>query len=88
MFFFSYWISIDSIEDKSTTYCGVDLENNYFSHGQLYVAFSRVGRPDHLYVYAPQNKTQNVVYQEVLTQTILELSNYVSFVNIHKKSYI
>jgi hypothetical protein len=32
-----------------------------------YVALSRVGRPDHLYLCEPLNKTQNVVYQEVLT---------------------
>ncbi|KAF0767054.1 ATP-dependent DNA helicase RRM3-like [Aphis craccivora] len=35
--------------------------------GSLYVTFSRVERPGHLYVYAPQNKTLNVVYEEVLT---------------------
>ncbi|XP_022160025.1 uncharacterized protein LOC111026279 [Myzus persicae] len=54
-------------QGQTLIYCGVDLENNCFSHGQLYVVFSRVGRPDHLYVYAPQNKTLNMVYQEVLT---------------------
>ncbi|XP_060855199.1 ATP-dependent DNA helicase pif1-like [Metopolophium dirhodum] len=60
-------MTINKAQGQTLTYCGVDLENNCFSHGQLYVAFSRVGRPDHLYVYAPQNKTLNVVYQEVLT---------------------
>jgi len=49
------------------THCGVDLENNCFSHGQLYVTCFRVGRLGHLYVYAPQNTTINVVYQEILT---------------------
>jgi hypothetical protein len=43
------------------------MENNYFSHGKLFVTFSRVGRPDHICFYTPQNKTLNVIYQEVLT---------------------
>jgi ATP-dependent DNA helicase PIF1 len=32
------------------------LENPCFSHGQLYVACSRVGKPSHLFVYRPQVK--------------------------------
>ncbi|XP_025413658.1 uncharacterized protein LOC112685849 [Sipha flava] len=61
-------MTINKAQGLTLTYCGVDLENNCFSHGQLYVTLSRVGRPDHLYVYAPQNKIRNVVYQEVLTR--------------------
>jgi hypothetical protein len=56
-------MTINKAQGQTLTYCGVYLENNCFSH----VPLSRVGRPDHLYVYAPQNKSQNVVYQEVLT---------------------
>jgi hypothetical protein len=60
-------MTINKAQSQTLIYCGVYLENNCFSHGQLYVPLSRVGRPDHLYVFAPQNKTQNVVYREVLT---------------------
>lgn len=56
---------------------GVDLEDNSFSHGVLeswtilYVAFSRIGRPDHiLYVYAPHNKILHTVYQKVLNEIV------------------
>lgn len=36
------------------------------SHGQLHVACSRVGQPSTLFIYAPENKTKNVVYQKAL----------------------
>lgn len=42
----------------------VNLEIIFFSHGQLYVAFSRVGKPDNLHVFAPENKTLNVVHRD------------------------
>ena len=44
------------------------------SHGQLYVAASRVGHPDHLRFALPLDeysgtfRTRNVVYKEVLTR--------------------
>ena len=42
------------------------LENECFSHGQFYVGVSRVGSQKNLKIYAPENKTVNIVYQEIL----------------------
>ncbi|CAE1169725.1 unnamed protein product [Acanthosepion pharaonis] len=47
---------------------GVHLEEQCFSHGQLYVAFSRVGRREDVFLYSPSQKAKNVVYTEVLSQ--------------------
>jgi ATP-dependent DNA helicase PIF1 len=45
---------------------GINLETPCFSHGQLYVACSRVGTGKTLYVFAPDAKTKNVVYRTAL----------------------
>ena len=51
---------------------GVHVEEDVFSHGQLYVAFYRCGDPDNLCVFRPQpgadvaDWIKNAVYREVL----------------------
>lgn len=45
-------ITINKAQGKTLVHCGTNLENNFFSHVQLCVAFFWVGKPDNLYVYA------------------------------------
>ncbi|GFU11741.1 hypothetical protein TNCV_2611301 [Trichonephila clavipes] len=40
----------------------IDLQTPCFSHGQLYVACSRVGREENLFVHTPNGTAKNVVY--------------------------
>ncbi|RZF36686.1 hypothetical protein LSTR_LSTR014384 [Laodelphax striatellus] len=62
----AFAMTINKSQGQSLEICGLNLENGCFSHGQLYVACSRVGKPSALFVFAPENKTKNVVYQKVL----------------------
>jgi hypothetical protein len=59
-------MSINKSQGQSLRVVGVDLTNPCFSHGQLYVACSRTGTKENLFVYAPGGRTENVVYQEAL----------------------
>ena len=58
--------SINKSQGQTLKHCGLYLENECFSHGQFYVGVSRVGSQKNLKIYAPENKTVNIVYQEIL----------------------
>jgi ATP-dependent DNA helicase PIF1 len=49
----AFAITINKSQGQSIKYCGVDLRSPCFSHGQLYVACSRVGSPKNLFILAP-----------------------------------
>ncbi|GFW74313.1 ATP-dependent DNA helicase [Trichonephila clavipes] len=48
----AFAITINKAQGQSLELCGLDLSVDCFSHGQLYVACSRFGKPDSLYIYA------------------------------------
>jgi ATP-dependent DNA helicase PIF1 len=62
----AFAMSINKSQGQPLKVAGVNLETPCFSHGQLYVACSRVGTGKNLHVFAPDGKTKNVVYQTAL----------------------
>ena len=66
--------AINKSQGQTHKHVGVWLNNPVFSHGQLYVACSRVGDPKALHFAlidksaSGDNHTENVVYKEVLLQ--------------------
>jgi ATP-dependent DNA helicase PIF1 len=62
----AFAMSINKAQGQSLKVAGIHLGTPCFSHGQLYVACSRVGTGNNLYVFAPDGKTRNVVYQKAL----------------------
>ncbi|CAF4685154.1 unnamed protein product [Rotaria sp. Silwood2] len=62
----AFAMSINKAQGQSLKVAGINLESPCFSHGQLYVACSRVGTGKNLYVFAPDAKTKNIVYPTAL----------------------
>lgn len=62
----AFAITINKSQGQSLSVCGLNLKNVCCSHGQLYVACSRLGKPSALFVLASDNETKNVVYHKVL----------------------
>ena len=66
------WYSENCLSGQTMKYVGLWLRTPIFTHGQLYVACSRVGKPEHLkFAVKKQSddtaeRVQNVVFHEVL----------------------
>ncbi|CAK9834575.1 hypothetical protein ANTRET_LOCUS11087 [Anthophora retusa] len=62
----AFAMTMNKAQGQSLQVYGLYLENPCFSHGQLYVVCSRVGKPSDLFVYAPEEKTKNIMYPKAL----------------------
>ena len=74
----AFALTINRAQGQSVTTCGILLPKNVWTHGQIYVAFSRCGNPNNIYVWAEQSQfkdykldpgkkyVKNVVYHEVI----------------------
>ena len=62
-------MSINKSQGQSLDCVGVYLPRPCFSHGQLYVAYSRTKDPRGLKVLAPGTSTRNVVFPQVKQET-------------------
>lgn len=62
----SFAITINKSQGQTYKYVGIDLRQECFSHGQLYVGLSRSGSADNQYIMNnSRNNTKNVVYSEI-----------------------
>lgn len=61
-------MTINKSQGQTLKIVGVNLDQPVFSHGQLYVALSRVRSPSELFVFCGEDMrhTKNIVYFEVL----------------------
>lgn len=60
-------MTINKSQGQTLKYAGVNLREDCFSHGQFYVACSRVSSPKGLVILVPSEKrTKNIVYKEIL----------------------
>ena len=61
----AFAISINKSQGQTLKVVGVNLLKSCFSHGQLYVACSRITSNSNLYMLAPDG-THNIVYKRAL----------------------
>ena len=57
-------ITINKAQGQSLEKCGIDLNTDCFSHGKLFVACSRVGKPDNLFICTNNGTWKNVVCKD------------------------
>jgi len=62
----AFAMTINKSQGQTMTVCGLDLKTPCFSHGQLYVACSRVGKPSNLFILAKDKLTKNIVHRLAL----------------------
>lgn len=62
----AFAMTINKSQGQTLSVCGLDLETPCFSHGQLYVRCSRVGKPSSLFVLAKDGLTKNIVHSIAL----------------------
>ena len=66
----SFGMTINKSQGQSLTNVGIDLRYPVFTHGQLYVAFSRSTNIENIHVLHPDHSTENTVYNEVYPELL------------------
>lgn len=78
----AFALTINKAQGQSVKHVGIDLRVPVFSHGQLYVALSRATCSQNIQVLLPKEErpscqTQNIVYPEVLVDTVSVISLWI-----------
>ena len=71
-------MTINKSQSQTFKAVGVDLTNESFTHGMLYVALSRVVSPECLtMLIREERKTRNVVYSEIFNYSIYAVTLFI-----------
>lgn len=64
----AFAMTVNKSQGQSFNEIGIDVQHEVFSHGQFYVAISRITDPEHLHVLTKESNsyTKNIVYKRVL----------------------
>lgn len=58
-------MTINKAQGQTLKITGIDNTDPCFTHGQFCAACSRISSASNLCIYAPHQKTNNIVYQEI-----------------------
>ena len=62
----AYAMSINRSQGQTLQKVGIFLPQNVFTHGQLYVALSRVSSSNNIFISSTNLFTRNIVYKEIM----------------------
>ncbi|GBN87028.1 hypothetical protein AVEN_82512-1 [Araneus ventricosus] len=81
-------MSIRKAEGQYLNVVGLVLLKSCFSHGQLYVGCSRIGKAYSLHILAPNGRTANIVCPEALSRNISSKKRFIYlFTTLPSPSY-
>ena len=75
----AFTMTINKSQGQSLSVRGLNLNNPCFSHGQLYVACSCVGKPSALFVLVPNTKTKKCCISEDASLRRINLNVYIDW---------
>ena len=85
----AFAMTINKAQGQTLQVCGINLKNPCFSHGQLYVACSRVGKPSNLFVFPENEKKQKIlsIQKTCNSKNLTFCSFFMNIVLKHKQAF-